>query len=479
VRLAAQALAAEPQDRPGDAGALAEQLIGYLESVESRLRRAELARAAEEARALEARATAAQERRARRWRMALAAFVLLALAGGLAAGLWFKREKDLRALEEERQEALRASEEVRQASLTQTVVAGALQEAAQLRRLGQWAEARTALARAEERLRGSLRPHPELNRQVERGRADLKMVTRLEALRMRQAEVAGTAFDYAGTDRDYQAAFAQYGVPVEKMAPDEAARRIPESAIREPLVAALDYWIFVRRRGNPEKPVQETMDRAVAVLGDLGLIKARASSTRRDPLWIVANKADSDSWRQQLRDPVVGWSRLRLEQLAQDKGVLDQPPTNLALLGRYLRYSQSLPRSVALLRKAQWRHPTDFWINMELALAVLESGPPASREAAGFYRAALALRPNTPVVYNNLGVALRAHPGKHEDAIAAFRKALELQPEYLLATAQLAQALINQGELEQAEEHLRKAIRRKPDPGVYMLLAVTLQQRGE
>ncbi len=41
----------EPDDRPGNAGVLAERVTEYLESVESRLRRAEMERAAQAARA--------------------------------------------------------------------------------------------------------------------------------------------------------------------------------------------------------------------------------------------------------------------------------------------------------------------------------------------------------------------------------------------------------------------------------------------
>ena len=89
--LARDCLAAEPKDRPADAGVVAGRMTAYLAGVQERLRSAELARAAESARAEEARGTAvaaearaAAERRARRLTGALAATVLL--AGGLGGG---------------------------------------------------------------------------------------------------------------------------------------------------------------------------------------------------------------------------------------------------------------------------------------------------------------------------------------------------------------------------------------------------------
>src|SRR5262249_28579105 len=79
VSLAKRCLAAEPDGRPRNAGALARELTAYLESVEARLRQAELAGA-------EARARAAEERKRRKLAIALAGSVLgLVILGG---GAW-------------------------------------------------------------------------------------------------------------------------------------------------------------------------------------------------------------------------------------------------------------------------------------------------------------------------------------------------------------------------------------------------------
>ena len=68
VALAQDCLAAEPEDRPRDAGVVAERITAYLAGVQERLQAAERERAVAEARAVE-------ERRKRRWQLGLAASI--------------------------------------------------------------------------------------------------------------------------------------------------------------------------------------------------------------------------------------------------------------------------------------------------------------------------------------------------------------------------------------------------------------------
>src|SRR5262249_57761904 len=85
IALAKDCLAPEPDDRPRDASGFAERLGGYLAAIEQRLRAAELERAAEAARAVEAQARIAVERSRRRRTVALAAALLaLTTLGGLS-----------------------------------------------------------------------------------------------------------------------------------------------------------------------------------------------------------------------------------------------------------------------------------------------------------------------------------------------------------------------------------------------------------
>jgi tRNA A-37 threonylcarbamoyl transferase component Bud32 len=98
VRLAKVCLAPQPEDRPSDAGVVAQQVAAYLAGVQERLRATELERAAAEARAQEAKATAAAEHRARRRARALA--LALVLGAGVStffavmAYLWAQDAED-------------------------------------------------------------------------------------------------------------------------------------------------------------------------------------------------------------------------------------------------------------------------------------------------------------------------------------------------------------------------------------------------
>jgi serine/threonine-protein kinase len=93
VALARWCLAPEPEDRPAHAGEVAGRIAAHRAGVEERLRRAEVDRAAESARAAEAVRRVAVERQRRRLAVALAASVLalVVLGGGTAA--WVARQR--------------------------------------------------------------------------------------------------------------------------------------------------------------------------------------------------------------------------------------------------------------------------------------------------------------------------------------------------------------------------------------------------
>jgi tetratricopeptide (TPR) repeat protein len=293
----------------------------------------------------------------------------------------------------------------------------------------------TAARKAEAQLAGGA-VGDELRQRVERVLADLVMLEKLEAIRLDEAMGKDGPFDYAGANIAYALAFRAYGIDVEALEVSEAAARIRRRAIRLHLAAALDNWAFVK-------------------------VKLQAGSEA--PLRVLAQLADGDPWRQRLRDPQVLTDRAALERLAGAEGVLDQPPANLVLLGRYLAKVKGLTIGGALLRKAQQRHPADFWINFELASHFLhDESPGATAERLSFFRVALALRPQSSAAQNNLGVALFAQR-KFADAEEAFRKAIALRPRDALTYHNLGNALLYQGKAAAAVDAYRHAIQIKPD----------------
>ena len=65
-------------------------------------------------------------------------------------------------------------------------------------------------------------------------------------------------------------------------------------------------------------------------------------------------------------------------------------------------------------------------------------------EAVACYRRALELKPDYTEAHNNLGVALKEQ-GKMDEAAACCRRALELKPDYAEAHSNLGSVLKEQG----------------------------------
>src|SRR5262249_19882298 len=147
---------------------------------------------------------------------------------------------------------------------------------------------------------------------------------------------------------------------------------------------------------------------------------------------------------------------------------------------------------MALLRRAQQRYPDDFWVNVDLAIALYasvfptgedrparEEELPALHEAIRFHTAALALRPQSPLVHHNLGVALYANKDP-DGAIACYRKALALDPQLGPAHRNLGAALAAKGDLAGAITHFKKALALDPiDALGHYNLGVALREKGD
>ncbi len=414
VRLAKACLSAGPARRPAAAAEVAEAVAAYQAGVQERLRRAELERAA-------AAVRAAEERKRRRLTAALAAALagLLALGGG--GGLWLRHQQDVL----ERQQEAQRQDEVRQ----EQAVEEALGQTRSLQEQARWPEARAVLTQASSRLARSRRE--DLRRRLGQAESELALVERLDAIRLNRVTLIGGRADFEATARAYAAAFAGEGVP----GPDEAlpavASRIRGSAVREPLVTALDDWALV------------TADDA---------LRAR--------LLRLAREADPHPWRDRVRDPDAWLDRGTLEELAAAPAGA-QPPQVLAGLAARLRRAGGDP--VPVLRAAQRLHPDDFWINYYLGWALTARSSPAdAAEAVGYFRAALVRRPRSAVVQNELGRALHGK-GDLDGALDAYRRGIDLDPTAAHLHVNLGNALKRKGKLDDAAAAYREAIDLAPD----------------
>jgi tetratricopeptide (TPR) repeat protein len=403
-----KALEKNPADRYGTAQELADDLRCFLDDKPIRARRpGVVVRVQKWAQRHRAAVTAA------------AVCVLVTLAAGIGSAAWVLGERAARQREAEAK------------------VQEAFKEAVPRLREGDPQD--PALVAAVQRAKAQLDSGtlaPESRGRVEQLLRDLEMLAQLEKARLQTAASAKErAFDYAAADRLYAEAFAWYGLDVIALESQEAAQRVRASAIGPRLTTALDDWASTRDQ---------------LVLGRGALLRA------------VADLADDDPWRRQLRQAVGRGDRAALSILAEEEGALSQRPGNLALLARALRFSGRGETAERLLRRVQPGHAADFWVNFELAFILSERKPPDMVEAVRFYQAALALQPHNPVVHSNLGVNLE-HQGKRPEAVAAFRRAIDLKPDFPLAHFNLGIALRAQGRLDEAVAAYRRAIKFKPD----------------
>ena len=83
-------------------------------------------------------------------------------------------------------------------------------------------------------------------------------------------------------------------------------------------------------------------------------------------------------------------------------------------------------------------------------------------EAVAAYRRAIGIKPDYAEAHSNLGNAL-TNQGKLDEAIAAYRRAIGIKPDYAEAHSNLGNALTNQGKLDEAIAAYRRAIGIKPD----------------
>ncbi len=288
---------------------------------------------------------------------------------------------------------------------------------------GHWDEAAQFAKRAEDRLPAGA--SPQLRERVRRLRNEVRWVAELDEVRLDAA--GGLAGE---VDKAFQDVFVRHGLDLLTLDPEEAARRIRASAAQARLVEALDTWGFLRRR-FPSGSLAEAA-------------KVRA----------VANRADDDPWRQRLRTAAAGEGRAALRRLAEEKEALAQPAASLLLLGTALQAAGDQVTAEQVLRRAQGRHPEDFWLDLELAELLCDTSPgpsPRRGEGIGFYRAALALRPWTWALLNGLGNALREQ-GDLAGAEETYRRALPLAPTSDKSYDGLGKVLVGQGRLAEAEE---------------------------
>lgn len=469
VAVAKHCLELEPSDRPRDAAALAEQITGYLESVESKLRLTEMQRAAAAARAEE-------ERKRRRVSLALAVSLILLL--GLGAGGWIyteKQEAARRNVAESRVNAAlnqvrlhqqladkvdSSTEEGLQARLAELKLA--FQETQAAARLTAGDQVASPLVESVDRQKRKLEEQmAEVAQQAEQAASDRSFREELEQIRLSRAggkieELAHLTFPYAADTTEgrsnethlsfdlgscaslYEQAFRARGLDLTVLTKDEATVRIRQSAIRENLFDALDDWI----RYLPALPKES----------------GGTQPTKEDLLAII-DALDENPLRKKLRATLVAGEFGKVQQMAEEVDVRQYSPAFTVWLGAALRLARAHSASIRVLKRGQQLYPDDFWLNYSLYLSHNASG--RSSEAMGYIRAALAIRPESDTARTELGWSL-CTAKEYDDAIATVQIAIETNPVRAPLHFLLGYALSRQGRFDEAIDAWKKTIEIDP-----------------
>ncbi len=444
-QLARACLAPRTEDRLPNAQAVDEAMAAYLNGVQEKLRRAEMERAAAALRAVE-------ERKRRRLAAILAGVGLLAILLVGAAWRWV----ELTRAEAREQTAVAVNTELTRAeSLGKQARAIPLTDAERRKEsAGAWDEVLAAAGKAEAVL-GAGPATPETRRRVEevvpalRAEADdvardRALLERLEAAREMRAEITDEDHQRTGPKAvityghaaagAYAAAFRDYGIDVLALEPKEAARQIAaRPRVSVALAAALDDWLALE------------FDQPVA---------------RR--LLAVSREVDPEPYRNRLRAAVAAADAGALKQLAREVPAADLPVPAALLLADGLQMAGELGEAVKVLHAAQRAHPDDFWVNDILGVFLANYDPTQWEEAARYYSAALARRPGSYVVWDNLGHAY-ALGYRFDDAIRAYEKAIALNGDFLQARLGMAESLAGQGHMDRAVAVCQDVLGRKPD----------------
>ncbi|HEX7448430.1 MAG TPA: tetratricopeptide repeat protein [Pirellulales bacterium] len=305
-------------------------------------------------------------------------------------------------------------------------------------------------------------------------RRDARMLNELEETRLRPAESRnGEMWDWNAAESRYAAAFAAYGLSP-ALEPSDAAAQVRQSSIREALLGGLDAWL------------QLSKEQPAPVLASIPLRDQPFPSPPRPALdrvraWLraVADSADDNAWRKAVREAVMAGDAKELQLLASDAETLLQPQHVLARLGSMLDAAGLTGEAETVLRQAQERYASDFWINYNLGHLLIFGAPPRADEAVGYFRAAVAVRPRSAEACSILGLALHIQ-GDNDRAIAEYEKAISLDNRFAIAHNNLGAALRVKGRLDEAIAEHREALRLHRDfPDAHYLLGLALYEKQQ
>jgi serine/threonine protein kinase/Tfp pilus assembly protein PilF len=430
--LCQRCLAPPREARPRHAGELAEELGAHRASLEARSRATQIA-------AAEARVKLANERKARRLTVGLAASIVLSVLVSAGAWLWVRRHAEQRrtqtaghvnaALELAALQYGRASSSPElapwQAALAEVERAQALLDAGEPS-AGLVERTRELSARVREGLDGA-------RRRVDLADSNQRLLARLEELRAPETD-GPDATDWPRVEAAYASAFREHGLDVDAQPVEDVARELRERGLGVASALALDEWALARRRTQrPEEAERLTR---------------------------IALAADPDPVRARVRSVLAAGDAAGLLETARSAALEALPVATLSLLGNALAASGAEEDALHVLRVAQRLRPGDYVSNVYLARLFWNRD---YHESARYYAAALAVRPDDALVIREFGYLLEHYLLDAPRAIALYRRALAQRPRDATLKLYLGHALLSQGDVGGALAAYEETTRLDPE----------------
>jgi predicted Zn-dependent protease len=294
----------------------------------------------------------------------------------------------------------------------------------------------------------------------EQARKNQKLLTRLIEARVPDPARPGKE----QTDKQFEAAFREWGLDVRRAPAAEAAARLrtqPQAVLLE-IIGGLDEWVDERRRRKlASEPLTSQLVELVAAL-DPDRDRRKLREVLGRAVWFPER-----IW--------LGKDREALVQMARDIDLRTAQAATPLLLARALREGGDGDKAEALLRMEIVQRRREAVLYHLLGDLLSEQRPPRHAEAVECYRAAWMLRPEFGLP---LSQALQKC-GRPGEAAAVLVQMVREAPGNSRLLIHLGQAQEDRGSQAEAEAAFRKAVRVSPeDPSGTFHLAWFLARRG-
>jgi|GEM_PF-3446885 len=417
VALCKNCLGVEPKQRLRDAGVVADAVANHLESVDQRLRQAEIDRVAERGR--------------RRLTTAIAAAVLLAtLIGG---GSWFAIQSQKQAaLTKENQERLQLNQTLEAklenaGKLLESSFLNPETESEVLRRARDLTKETEALSVQKLASKENQQRTEMLVAQLTRRESNTQLVLDLQKA---HETTDGPMTDYhwlgwTGSAKQYEEIFGRFGVVVgEDVAATVALIRESPSAVREACLDGFEDW-------------------------------RRIEQDRKTKRWIanVLVQSDDDPWRRKFNSARGSIDYKLIQQLAADVVPADQPPAVLVALAYELQSEKEIRM---FLERCHAQHPSDYRINTALCGSCLYAKPPQYDQAVSYATAMVAIKPTLGARANLARLLSKAERNREAEQVLC--ELVRLNPKNATALNYLGTFLARDGRYEEATGWFQSAV---------------------